>query len=351
MKKIIGVLLIAILLTACHKVEEANVPTHVIVDDLGRAVSVPIEIEKVGCIYAISGHITALLGEGDKIVSVTSGLKRDVMLNALVPTLKDATEPKRGGSINIEELLKNKPDVIFVHSDIALNEAETDKLDKFNIPYLAIEFSSIEDQQNTVRMIAKVYGKEEKAEAYIAYCNEKIDEISQSASAIEDRIRVFHSINEATRTDPKGSIAAEWFEKSGFELVSASEDLKFISGDYYASLEQILKWNPQAIFVNENGVDAYIMTDEKWQSLDAVKSGRVYMLPVGISRWGHPNSLEIPLAMMFTVKKMYPQYFEDLDIASEMTYFYKTFFNLDMDEKMIQEILRGEGMRIRKDQK
>lgn len=349
MKRIIISILILMLLMGCQQVDSPDVETHVIVDGLGRSVDVPVSVEKVGCIYAISGHITALLGEGEKIVSVTSGLKRDVMMMSLVPSLADATEPKSGGSINIEELLKNRPDVIFVNTDIALNEAETAKLDKFHIPYLAIAFDSMAEQQDMVRMIAKVYGQESKAEAYIDYCNEKMDWIASKTSDLDQRVTAYHAINEATRTDPKGSIAEEWFTKAGFDLVSTQEDLRFVSNDYYASLEQILHWNPDVIFVNENGVDEYILSDSKWTSLDAVKHQQVYMLPVGISRWGHPNSLEIPLAMMYTTKKVYPELVKELDLPAEMKYFYKTFFDLEIDDEMIQEILEGDGMRIRKD--
>ena len=339
------------MLISCTTVSESNEPTREIIDCLGRSVQVPEVVETVGCIYAISGHVTAMLGEGEKIVSVTSGLKRDILLNDLVPSIKDATEPKNGGSINIEELIKDKPDVIFVSVDIALNEAETKKLDKFKIPYLAIQFDSIEGQQFMVDMIAQVYHEEELAREYIDYYNGVVTRLEERTIDIDNKIRAFHSINEATRTDPKDSIAAEWFEKSGFILVSTLDELNFVSNDYYASLEQILEWNPDVIFCNENGVDDYIMTDSKWQALSAVKDERVYMLPVGISRWGHPNSLEIPLAMMFTSKMMYPELFEDLNMKDEMFYFYKTFFDIEMDDEMMTSILEGDGMRIRKDEK
>lgn len=348
MKKFI-LLMCLLWLVGCQQVRAPHIETHEVIDGLGRVVDVPVDVNKVGCIYAISGHITALLGEGKKIVSVTSGLKRDVMLMDLVPTLDSATEPKNGGSINIEELLKNKPDVIFINTDIALNEAETAKLDKFNIPYLAIQFNSIKEQQRMVMMIAEVFSQEERAQAYIDYYNEKIEMVSNLTGNISPKIQAYHAINEATRTDPKGSISAEWFELSGFDLLSTHEDLKFISNDYYASLEQILEWNPAVIFVNENGVDDYIMSDSKWRSLDAVKNKEVFMLPVGISRWGHPNSLEIPLAMMFTAKKMYPEEMISLDLQAEIKYFYKTFFDVDVDDDMVLTILNGDGMRIRKD--
>jgi len=355
MKKTLWIFMAILLLLFSGCQEDRNVyegiETHVVEDCIGREVELPVEINKVGCIYAISGHGTVMLGEGEKIVSVTSGLKRDKILTDIMPSILDATEPKSGGSINIEELLKDKPDVIFVRSDIALNERETEKLDKFNIPYLAIEFDSIEEQQFMIKMIGKALGKEEKAEAYIKYYNEIIQLVGARTAELKEseKVRVYHSINEATRTDPADSVPADWFDKAGCTLVSADGELKFIQNDYYASVEQILEWNPEVIFANEEGVDQYILTDTKWQSLDAVKAERVYLLPNGISRWGHPNSLEIPLAMLWTSKKLYPGLFEDINIAEEVQGFYKTFFDLELTDEETEMILQGKGMRVKKE--
>lgn len=348
MKKFI-ILCLVFLLVSCGQVPKESIETHEIIDGLDRVVNVPVTVEKVGCIFAVSGHITAMLGEGDKIVSVTSGLKRDIMMTQLVPSILEATEPKNGGSINIEELLKNKPDLIFVASDIALNDDETAKLDKFNIPYLTVSYDSIKSQQEAVMMVAKVFHKEDQASAYIDYYNDVITRVSRAVANVEHRYSTYHSVNEATRTSYKESVPGDWFKHAGFDLVTDTEELRYSGKDYYASLEQILDWNPEVIFCNENGVDEYIKTDSKWQSLDAIHNDSVYMLPVGISRWGHTNSLEVPLAMIFAAKKVYPEYLEEIDLEAEMTYFYSTFFDLEITDDMIEDILKGDGMRIRKE--
>ena len=346
MKKNIFIIMLVLVLSlsACARQVDPyeGIETHIVDDCIGREVRLPVEINKVGAIYAISGHTSVMLGEGEKIVSVTSGLKRDKVLTQIMPSILDATEPKAGGSINIEELLKDKPDVIFVRSDIAQNERETEKLDKFNIPYLAIEFDSIERQQFMINMIAKVYGKEDRAKEYIDYYNDVVKLVEERTSALEEneKKRVYHSINEATRTDPKNSVPAQWISKSGFKLVSTEGDLKFVENDYYASLEQILQWNPEIILANEVGVDEYILNNEKWSSLDAVKNKDVYLLPNGISRWGHPNSLEIPLAMLWTSKKFYPELFEDVDINLEVKSFYKRFFDLELTDDEVEKIFK-----------
>jgi len=87
------------------------------------------------------------------------------------------------------------------------------------------------------------------------------------------------------------------------------------------------------------------MTNSQWSPLKAVKDNRVYQMPIGISRWGHPGGLETPLAIMWTAKELYPEQFKDLDIREEARSFYQTFFNYQVSDKMLTNILNGKGMR------
>ena len=61
-----------------------------VIDNLGRKVQVPVHVERVACLYAFSGHVTAMLGEGDKIVAIPDGLKKDVLLNEMYPEIGNA---------------------------------------------------------------------------------------------------------------------------------------------------------------------------------------------------------------------------------------------------------------------
>jgi iron complex transport system substrate-binding protein len=97
--------------------------------------------------------------------------------------------------------------------------------------------------------------------------------------------------------------------------------------------------------VNEDGVDQLILNDKKWSPIQAVQDQRVFSIPVGISRWGHPGGLETPLAILWTAKKVYPNLFQDIDLKREIIVFYHTFFNLDLDEALIDKILGNTGMR------
>ncbi|WP_425806229.1 ABC transporter substrate-binding protein [Desulfitobacterium sp. Sab5] len=322
-----------------------------VTDSIGRKVNVPAKVERVACLYAFSGHVATMLGKSENIVAVVDGLKRDVLLTDIAPEIKNAAVPTNGGIINIEELLKAKPDLVFISGDTAANEGEIEKLNKSKLPYLVVDYKNIKEQQYTIEMIGKVLGAEDKAKKYNDYYQAAIDRVQAKVKdiPIEDRVKVYHSVNEAARTDTKDSLPADWLLQAGAYNVSLNEKLKVVEGNkYFASLEQILLWNPQVILVNEAGVTDYILGNSQWSSIDAVKNKKVYQMPNGISRWGHPGSLETPLAILWTAKTLYPDRFSDIDVTKEAKDFYKEFFNTSLTDDMAAQVLSGKGMRIPK---
>jgi iron complex transport system substrate-binding protein len=196
-------------------------------------------------------------------------------------------------------------------------------------------------------MIGKVADSEDKAKAYQADYKKLVSLVKSRVEDIpmKDRVRIYHSISEATRTDAKGTLAADWTRIAGANNVSVNENLKQVEGNYFASLEQILLWDPDYIFVNDPIVVKYIMGNNQWFSLKAVKNNRVLPLPDGISRWGHPSSPETPLAILWTAKTLYPDKFKDVDMAAEVKTFYKEFFSYQLTDEDVQKILSGVGMR------
>ena len=68
-----------------------------------------------------------------------------------------------------------------------------------------------------------------------------------------ERKTVYHSINEAVRTDGENSLGNDWISCAGAENVSAqhTESLQADGGDYYAGIEQIFVWDPDVVICNE----------------------------------------------------------------------------------------------------
>ncbi len=321
-----------------------------VVDFLGRQVAVPDRVERIGCLYAFSGHVVTMLGRGNDIVAVVEGLKRDALMRELCPRIDDALVPASGGAVNVEELLNARPDLVFIRSETAANEGEAAKLQKTGIPYLVVDYRNMKEQMDIVEMIGQAVGKKEKARQYNEYYQRCIDRVQERVKDIppDKRVRVYHSINEATRTDARDTLPADWTQAAGVINVSVNEQLRFLEDKYFAGLEQILLWDPEVILVNEVGVVDYIMTNPQWSALSAVKNNKVYQMPVGISRWGHPGSLETPLAILWTAKTLYPDLFTDIDLVAETKYFYGEIFNYPLTGQMVDRVLKGQGMRAPK---
>ena len=85
--------------------------TRIVEDCYGRKVEIPAKVKKIVCLFSFSGHAAVMLGRGKDIVAVSNGIKRDTLLLTICPSLLEAAVPKYKGAINIEELVKTKPDL------------------------------------------------------------------------------------------------------------------------------------------------------------------------------------------------------------------------------------------------
>jgi iron complex transport system substrate-binding protein len=324
--------------------------TRVVEDCYGRKVEIPTEVKKIVCLFSFSGHAAVMLGRGKDIVAVSNGIKRDTLLLTICPSIQDAAVPKYKGAINIEELIKSKPDLAFISGDIGRNAGEAEKLNRFKIPYLIVDYSTIEKQQFAIAMIADALGVPEKGDAYLDYYNTCIELVQKRTKDIlpDKKARIFHSVLEPTRTDPKQSLTTDWIRKANAVSVSAERDLKLVDGKGYAGMEQILLWNPDMILVNEPSAHSFILKDVRWSALKAVKNKKVFQMPIGISRWGHPGSIETPLAILWAAKTLYPDLFKDINIRMETRQYYKRFFDFELSDELLEQILDGTKMRKKK---
>ncbi|MCT4564502.1 MAG: ABC transporter substrate-binding protein [Maledivibacter sp.] len=329
-----------------------------ITDCVGREVEIPKKVERVASIFATSGHIATILGKGDSIVAISNGLTRDLLLHEVCPHIKDALVAKGGGHFNIEELIKANPDVVFFSTDVIKDHATEKKINQLGIPYLIVEYKNIEEQKYAVEMIGKVLGEESKAQSYNKYYDDIVAMVGERTKDIGDkeRVRVYHAINEVARTDSPNTLPADWTKVAGAKNVSIEEDhaegledsFKLVNTKFFVSFEQICLWNPDVIIANGNGIDLYLQSKDQFKEVNAVLNDKVYLLPNGVSRWGHPYSIETPLAILWTAKTLYPDKFQDIDMVKETKRFYKEFFNYDLGNEKAEQILSGKGMRIPK---
>lgn len=373
---ILLVLLLAMAMAGCGgsgQSASSSGKTKTVTDSMGRTVEIPENPQRVACLYATAAHMMAMLDEGDKIVGCPNGVKSDVLMQMKYPQITETATPHQEGAINVEELLNIEADLAMISYSLAESEGEMAKLDEMGIPYVVVDYTNIQELKAAVRTAGAVFGKEEKAEKYLDFFDETIDLVDQrlepvlgkgskagtkgkdgesetdgkaGADEAKQKLpRVYHSVNEATRTDPEGTICSEIMERAGVEDISVSQGMSSAGKNAYVTLEEIYKWDPDAVIANEYSVTDYILSDSKWEGLTAVKKKRVYTLPVGATRWCHPGSMEAHMGVLAVAWQFYPEQFKDFDLEKYTRDYYQEYFDLELDDKTVAKILAGEGMR------
>ncbi len=347
------VLAIALLFAGCSKHEEPSAVTPeagfiVVTDLMGRQVKIKEDIEHVGSLFAVASHIVAMLGEADSIVTIPQGNVRDLLFCEIYPEILNARIAKRGNVISIEEIAKKpRPEVFIVNPEVAHDKGQMGLLEKLRTPVLAIAYRNMEQQMEAVELVGQIIGQPEKAGAYRAYYQKTIDLVSSRVSKIPETERqtVYHAINELLRTDQPETLSADWINCIGVENTALSDADRdgFPFNKNYMALEELLEKNPEHILINGGDVYDYIENSPQLHNLKAFRNGNIHLLPLGISRWGHPYSIETPLAMLWAAKKIYPAYFDDIDIGTETRSFYRTFFNYELSDDQLAKILSGRG--------
>ncbi len=321
--------------------------TRTVTDCIGREVEIPEDPQNVACLYATAAHMMLMLDQQEKIVGCPNGVKTDVLMQIKYPEITETATPHQEGSVNAEELLRTDTDLALISASLASSEGEMEKLDELGIAYVVIDYKDVESLRKAISVAGDVFNEEEKADAYLDFFDSTIAMVEERLADVDlaEAPKVFHSVNEATRTDPEGSICSQIMELAKVNDISAAEGTAATDKSAYVTLEEIYQWDPDAFIANESSVAEYILSDSKWSGLTAVEEGAVYTLPVGATRWCHPGSMEAHMGVLSIAMRFYPEKFEDIDLGEYTAEYYNEYFDLDLDDQTIENILAGEGMR------
>lgn len=322
--------------------------TRQVTDCAGRTVTVPDSPQRVACLYAATAHMMAMLGVERTIVASPDGVRRDILMQYKYPEIANVSVPIQSGAINVEELAKLGADLALVNATTANTPAEVEKLDKLDIPYVVVDFLSVEELRVAIGVMGEVFALQDKADAFLTFFDETIRLANTRVSEVvqADKPLVYHAVNEASRTDAPGDICSEITDLAGVVNASVAAGIAAGGDKTYTTLEEIYKWAPDAILANEYTVTEYIRASNKWAGLAAVENAKVYTLPLGISRWCHHGSMEAHMGVLSIASTFYPEKFADVDMHQYTKDYYAQYFALELTDEDVDKILAGEGMRL-----
>lgn len=352
MKRIILAVLVMCLLTSafvgCAKETTTPTPegkptpvteTRAVIDDRGIAVEIPAEVKRVVTVCIPYAQIVwALDSSGERIVGMHDSSKVAVgnsMLGKMAPELMNVESGfTELGSfvVNVEELLKLQPDVVFQWTK---QDKEIKKMEAAGITVIAAtNLLDIDEVPHRLKLVGEVLGEEQRAAELITNYRETVETISSRTSEIpeESKPTVIHLYNvEQLRIAPY-----PWYETAGARYPVS----KWVN----ATMEQILVWNPDIIYISnfceqmpEDLIENKIKGQD-WSHVEAVMNGRIYKVPLGTYRWG-PWNAESALMLWWAAKIQHPDLFTDYTIEEKIRDFYSKFYNYDLSDEEIEWIL------------
>lgn len=316
-----------------------------VTDQLGRQVTLPDRVDRVVVLQHQTLNLLVQLDATGKMVGILSNWKQQLgdgyarlvpKLNTL-PTLGDLTH------VDLEKLVTLHPQVVFV-TNYAPQEM-IDQIQDLGIAVIAISLRTdsgmqqgqlnpaLENEEqayndgleNGIHLIGEVINQQKQAEALVAATFEQRQQVADRLKDIpeKDRIRVYMANPDLT-TYGSGKYTGLMMSHAGAMNVAAST----VKGYKQVSMEQILAWNPQVIFVQDRypKVIDEINQQPAWQAIDAVKKHRVYLMPEYAKAWGYPMPEAMALGELWMAKTLYPARFADIDMQHQADSWYQRFY-------------------------
>lgn len=317
-------------------------------DQIGREVKVPDKVDRIVVLQHQTLNLLVQMNATDKIVGVMSNWKQQLGSNyaRLAPELSNKASLGDLTHVDAEKLVALHPQVVFV-TNYAPQEM-IDKISSLGIPAVAISLRHDDEGERNklnpvmadeeqayvkglyegIMLIGNIINKPEEAKALIKATENGRRMVSNRLQLLpeEQRVRAYMANPELT-TYGSGKYTGLMMKHAGAVNVAAST----IKGFKQVSIEQVIEWNPQVIFVQNRypAVVNEIQSSPQWQVIDAVKNHRVYLMPEYAKAWGYPMPEAMGIGELWMAKKLYPEKFNDVDMHKIVNDWYRTFYRTD----------------------
>lgn len=275
MKKLLPYILLislaALLLSSCAQPAQSGSVT--ITDIVGNEVVFEKLPEKIIAMLPSDVEIIYALGAQDKLIAVGeyANFPEDAANKTTVGT---------GMNTNLEELIGLEPDLIIM-GHMAQTSEQADQLKAAGIAVMSSNAQTIEDTYKTIGILGQVTGKTQEAERIVK-------EMQEGFAAIQEKVKDQSVLNVYVEVSPLEfgllTCGQGTFIQELLDILNVRNVFEDVQGWASISEEQVIDKNPEVILTTvgvsygiEQPVED-ILERENWQEIQAVVSGRVYMV-------------------------------------------------------------------------
>ncbi len=338
-----------------EETNDENKKTRTITDHAGNTIEVPEKIERIVIdqIPILSTYMAYHHGKAPYIVGYAGSLKQvisNTVLKDIAPELLDSQNTVQSQSdINIEEIMKLKPDVIFYN---ASNKEHYETLKKTGIPCVGFATvgtngpaDPIDRYAQWLKLLEDVFDENGKTDDFIKAGQDIVKDVEDRISKIDDSkkptgVILWKYVQGVPMVAGKGVFGDFWLNRIGVKNL-ANETKGFAK----VSIEQFYQWNPDILYLDGPGLldittkDVFENSVEgiNFSNMKAVKDKKVYNTKLGMWNWFTPNP-DGPLVLAWLAKSTYPEEFKDYDLKAMIKDYYKTWYDYELTNEQIEDM-------------
>lgn len=308
-------------LTVFFMVGAVHASTITITDKLGRKVTLEVPVKRA--VVVISYELIPALNLWSQVAGVSRWAEESCGLYKAIVTENPVLKRPlvgTGSDVNVEAVLKLNPDVVITWT---YNPDTIRFLEEKGIKVIGIYPESLTELYKDMRMHGRIFGKEKTTEKVISDMEKVFSVIRHKTSKIPEnkKKKVLWLGGKPTSVACGIGIINDVFKMIGG--INTASHIPQRNAD--VSIEQIIAWNPDVIFIwgNANYSADDILNNPQWRHVKAVREGRVYKAP----KWSTWSPRLAPIALWMAMKT-YPEYYRDVDMDKVIEGFYRKVFGI-----------------------
>ncbi len=249
-------------------------------DDLERSVEVPEDPQRVAALIGSFADMWILAG-GEESLAATAHdawTSFDMNLDEGVEDLGSAKD------ISLEKLLACEPDLVIGSAGTGCDMEILPVLEEAGIPSLYFDVDDFEDYLRMLKTCTEITGQAENYQTYGEGIRQQVeDSIDQQDGSNPTVLYIRASGSDCKSKGSEGNVLGEMLSDLGCVNIADSEESLLEN----LSMEAILAADPDHIFIvyqaadpteAEENLDKTLLSDPAWETLTAVKEGRVHIM-------------------------------------------------------------------------
>nr|WP_284701414.1 ABC transporter substrate-binding protein [Rhodoplanes tepidamans] len=240
-------------------------------------------------------------------------------------------------------VIPNVEAVMALHPDAVLQWATSGDepiamLDRAGLTVLGLRYGGQDEVAGAILMMGRLAGQEARAAAIVDRQRERREALAAALAGLaeSERPRVLH----LTRASDSFAVAGrDSYSEFVIRTAGGRNAAAEVGGSRTVTLEQVLVWNPDVILLGnfDTAMPADLYGDPRLQDVAAVKTRRVYRVPLGGYRWD-PPSHESALAWTWLAGLLHPGRV-GIDLRADMRDWYAFLYGHALADAEIDGIL------------